>query len=409
MLLCGIDDITPGTLLGASVIHPTRVDLELLRPNVVLDATLLRRLKAMGVMQLWIHHDATADLDHAAAVNLNAANTQVFHAVRDSFNSLSPRTFFSGNFQTYRQVVMDLIVEIVSSRSYAGLTARMLTDDQQLFAHSANVAYLSLVVGLQLENYVIAQRGSRDINDARDMTNLGLGAMMHDLGKIPMPVAMQKRHAITGDTGDAEADQTYRHHALDGFNMLSGIGAPATMINTILHHHQRFDGQGWPDMSEVTGGRKSGRLEGEKIHIFSRIVAATNALDNLTRDADGKPRPLVAAICDLASPRFDGWFDPVVRDAIVRCIAPFPVGSHVTLSDGTQAVVAAPNLSHPCRPMVRPLAATAEVADAIDLTNHPDLSVTHWTGIDVTQWQYEPASVEPAKEKVTGLAKAGPG
>lgn len=405
MLLCCIDDVTPGTLLGASVIHPTRADLELLRPNVVLDATLLRRLKKMGVGQVWIHHDATADLDLAALTNLNSANMNVFHAVRDSFNSLSPRTFFSGNFQTYRNVVMNLIVEIISSRSLSGVVARMLNDDQQLFAHSANVAYLSLLVGLQLEPYVVAQRGSRDIRDARDMTNLGMGAMMHDLGKIAWPAAQQKRHSISGDTGDAQVDQAYRNHAIDGFNMLSGIGAPATMINTILHHHQRFDGGGWPDMSEVTSGRRTGKLQGHDIHIFSRIVAAANVLDNLTLDVKGRPRPLVAAIYDLAGPRFDGWFDPVVRDAIVRCISPFSVGSQVTLSDARQAVVIAPNVNHPCQPVVRPLVSEGDVVDTVDLVNHPELFITHWTGIEVSKWKYEPKPVEPSKEKAAGLAK----
>lgn len=407
MLLCGIEDVTPGTLLGASVLHPTRAGLELLRPGVALDATLIRRLRSMGVTQIWIHHDATADLDHATGKALTAASLNVFNAVRDSFNNMSPSTFFSGNFQTYRQVVMELIVALISGKGYAGLTSQLLADDQQLFAHSANVAYLSLVIGLEIEPYVVQERGSRDINEARDMTNLGLGAMMHDIGKIALPAALQNHHAILGDTGAAETDKQYMDHAIAGFQTLSGIGAPATMINTILHHHQRFDGKGWPDMTRLSMGRKSGTLMGKNIHIFSRIVAVANALDNLTRDKDGGKRPLVAAIHDLASDRFEGWFDPTVRNAAIRCIAPFPMGSHVTLSSGVHGVVAGPNLNHPCRPLVRPLVTGDDVPPAIDLAATPDLTITHWTGIDVRQWSYEPKPVDPPREKTAHLAAAG--
>ncbi len=394
MLLCGIEDLTPGTMVGASVIHPSRVDLELLRPGVTLDGKMIARLRDMGVMQIWIHHDATADLDHATGVNLSIANRQVFQAVRDSFNSLSPRTFFSGNFQTYRQVVMDLIVELISGKSLAGMISQLLTDDQELFAHSANVAYLSLIAGLQLETYVVHERGSRDVAEARDMTTLGLGAMMHDIGKVALRPELQKRHAIHIDRVDGESQKLYQDHAMAGFQMLSGIGAPATMINTILHHHQRFDGSGWPDMSKVSLGRKTGPLKGHDIHVFSRIVAAANTLDNLTRDEKGHRRPLVAAICDLASPRFDGWFDPVVRDCLVRSIAPFPIGSHVILSSGLRAVVAAPNMALPCRPLVRPLGPNDAVAQAIDLAVQKEITITRWLGMDVTPWYYEPLAVE---------------
>ena len=50
---------------------------------------------------------------------------------------------------------------------------------------------------------------------------------------------------------------------------------------------------------------------------------------------DGKPRPTVYALADLLSPRFDGWFDPVVMSYLLRLVPPFMIGSVVQLSDGT--------------------------------------------------------------------------
>ncbi|MCP4248964.1 MAG: hypothetical protein GY778_18125 [bacterium] len=52
----------------------------------------------------------------------------------------------------------------------------------KLFAHYANVAYLSLVIGMRINDYIVAQRRHVSQADAADLTKLGIGAMLHDLG-----------------------------------------------------------------------------------------------------------------------------------------------------------------------------------------------------------------------------------
>ena len=66
MLLCGIDDVTPGTVLGALVSDPMNPAHDLLRPGVVLDKALLTSLRKRGVIQLWVEDNLTRV---AAAVN----------------------------------------------------------------------------------------------------------------------------------------------------------------------------------------------------------------------------------------------------------------------------------------------------------------------------------------------------
>src|SRR5262249_37883776 len=143
----------------------------------------------------------------------------------------------------------------------------------------------------------------------------------------------------------------YDRHTLDGYKMLRLSRGAASVTQAALNHHQRFDGSGWPDMAVATQNRRSGTQSGRQIHIFTRIVAAANVLDNLMRSATGDRLPPAAALHAFASSRFDGWFDPVVRRAALRRIPPFAVGSQVKLSDGRKAVVIAPSMENPCRPM----------------------------------------------------------
>lgn len=118
-------------------------------------------------------------------------------------------------------------------------------------------------------------------------------------------------------------------------------------------------------------------------------------LDNLLSGADASRRPPVIALHEFASRRFDGWFDPVVKRAVLKRIPPFGVGTHVTLSDGRQAVVTAPNLKEPCRPAVRPLDGSPLTPDARSLPADrkqwlpPHLHIVECAGIDVEPWLYE--------------------
>ena len=63
MLLCNVTSLEPGMEVGGSVPHPRRTATELLRPGVTLDTRMINYLRRAGVSEVWVRHDATADLD----------------------------------------------------------------------------------------------------------------------------------------------------------------------------------------------------------------------------------------------------------------------------------------------------------------------------------------------------------
>ncbi len=355
MLLCNVNTLEPGMEVGGSIPHPRRTSTELLRPGVTLDSRMINYLRRLGVSEVWIRHDATADLDAAVASNLSSARLSVFNGLKKDFSRISVSSVSGAQLQTYRQSVTDLVFELISSGQYAHLSHQLLADPSQVFTHCANVAFLSLLVGLEMETYLVSQRPQLAPEHARDVVPLGLGAMLHDIGKVGTTQEARQHHEIHAPPDDPETLETYRQHVHTGRQLLDVSRFPATARHAVLNHHQRFDGTGWPDQAISTGGRQQGPQQSTDIHIFCRIISAANVLDNLLNDPTKQRYPTVAALRDFNSDRFEGWFDPVVRYLMIRRLPPFPIGSLVQLSNSRKAVIVSLNFRQPCRPVVRVL------------------------------------------------------
>lgn len=360
---------------------------DLLRPGVVLDAGMLATLKKRGVRTVWIEDDFTKDLDAAVAPKLAAARQEVYAQLKSGLAASAKGTLTTAAIKDQKRAVMGLVLEAIGSARYASLTDSLFSATGQA-GHGANVAYLALLTGLHLENYVVAEQTRLDRRMARDMSVLGLAGLLHDVGKASMSGEVAGEHEVhAAECG--ELSEGYLSHVAKGKRALESSGAPARVTHAVLNHHQRFDGSGWPDISKVSAGAKPGPLSGKRIHVFARIVAAANVLDNLMRDASGAKRPPVAALHAFASPRFDGWFDPVIRRAMLLRMPPFAIGTEVRLSDGRRAVVVEPCPEDPCRPAVRARVDEAGTPEPIALALRRDLKITHALGEEVGQFLYE--------------------
>lgn len=390
MLLCHIDDVAPGDRVSAPVLHPSRASTVLLAAGTAVDARILVRLKALGIEHLWTQHDATAELESVISPQLQASRRKLMDGMKGHFQQMAACTVTDVHVRSYRDGVMDLICELVSNKGLAGLTDRLIHAERDtLFTHAANVSYLALLAGLELETYIVQERRRLPAADARDVTTLGIGALLHDIGKTQLDGDLSRRHEIHRPE---TLPMDYYYHTLAGYDLLGTTRTPASAKQVVLCHHQRFDGKGWPEMDKVTGGRQTGVQEDRQIHIHARITAAANVLENLLRSAEGQRRPPAAALSDFAGERFDGWFDPAVRQAMLRKIPPYPTASHVRLSDGAHAAVVAPSLEMPCRPVVRLLEESKRMPDGtfpnIDLLARADIEIVECMGVDVRPWRY---------------------
>jgi HD-GYP domain-containing protein (c-di-GMP phosphodiesterase class II) len=133
-----------------------------------------------------------------------------------------------------------------------------------------------------------------------DLATLGLAAQLHDLGKIGIP----DRVLLKPGRLDQEEMDLMRSHPRRGHDILLSIpNAEVTALATVvLHHHERFDGMGYPS-----------RLRGEEIPPLSRIVAIVDSYDAMaTVRPYHKPRTH-AEIMQVLFEEHGGKYDPYFR------------------------------------------------------------------------------------------------
>ncbi len=384
---------------AAPVQHPQQHSTRLIQMGVKLDQGIIDRMRDLEVGQAWVCHPLMDDLDDILMSKIPEQRRAIYDTVKQGFNDLQGRTITTDDYKHYCGVISSMISELLGRDGRAGdMAERLFEDGDELAGHCANVAYLSVNVSMHLESYIIRERTSAKPSTAKDLTSLGVGAMLHDLGKLQSDPEVKHQHEL-----GREHHEEYGEHAKLGFDMLRDKINP--VASTIaLHHHQRWNGQGWPDMTRITQGRCQGGFSGHKIHIFARIVAVANAFDNLTDPPGGPKRPGLYALHSLQTPEMASRFDPIVLDAFLRYLPPFPTGAQAVLSNGRLAAVSGLNPDQPCRPKIRYLDGDTDGKD-VDLTDHPELTIEESQGLAVGRWLYD----LPPKAEALDAAMAGVG
>lgn len=190
--------------------------------------------------------------------------------------------------------------------------ARLKRHDDYTYLHSVAVCALMIALGRQL------RLPDEQIREA------GIGGMLHDIGKAAMPLqVLNKPGALT----DAEF-RIMKAHPVRGYEMLQeGGGASAAALEIALHHHEKFDGTGYPHGQS-----------GEGIDLLSRMGAVCDVYDAISSN-----RPYKNAWSPAESIRrmaaWKGHFDPQVFNAFVKSIGIYPVGALVRLQSDLLAVV----------------------------------------------------------------------
>ncbi|MCA9283217.1 MAG: HD domain-containing protein [Phycisphaeraceae bacterium] len=408
MLRVTLNQAKPGMVLATPVHHPERPDTVLLNQGFVLDQPALDRLGALNHPSLWIEYP---ELDFIAPyINHEIANARgnVTRLLKESFAHLNEEVAAELDYSPYRATVDALIHSLLDNPRAALSIQDLCETDDRLARHSSAVCFLSVLMGLKLGGYLIKERHRLPAHRAKDVVNLGVAAMLHDIGMRFMTPDGRKRWYETYNTDDHE----WRSHTKLGFRALRGKVAPSATA-AILHHHQNYDGSGFPAV-HIHRDHETRPLRGDEIHIFARIISVADLYERFRYPPGAsKPAPRVAALHKLQQEPYWNWIDPVVFNGLLQVVPPYAPGTIVTLSDGKRAAVARWLPEAPCRPRVllleeHDMSRTRVWARKdqffIDLRDRPDLHIAEVDGCDVSAFNFDPppsySTHEPGWHKV---------
>ena len=157
--------------------------------------------------------------------------------------------------------------------------------------HTQRVTELALAIGRQM-----------GLNE-KDLANLRHGALLHDIGKMNIPVQILRK---TGTLDEKEAAMIQRHPVY-AYEMLGDIPFLKPAVDVALYHHENYDGKGYP----------SG-LKGENIPLLARIFTVADNWDALSTDRTyrlGWPKSQIKAYILAEAGR---RFDPMVVEALTH-------------------------------------------------------------------------------------------
>jgi putative nucleotidyltransferase with HDIG domain len=171
------------------------------------------------------------------------------------------------------------------------LTSAVDAKDAYTCGHSERVALVS--------RHIAQQFGLSD----KDVEQVYMAGLLHDVGKIGVPEAvLQKPGRLTPE----EFEQVKRHPAI-GAKILQDVKQIQGIIPGVLHHHERYDGKGYPD-----------RLAGERIPLMGRIICLADCFDAMTSSRTyRKGLPIEVAMAEIR--RCAGThFDPRLAEVFLR-------------------------------------------------------------------------------------------
>jgi hypothetical protein len=373
-LIIGIDEARAGMTLAAPVADPEDPLRDLLNRGYCLEDAVISRLRELGVASLYVDYPGLDDLDRHLLPQLSPVRSTMYRQICDTMRRVEDRTAPGVSFPDYYATTYEMVTTLLSQGAHPVYMEKIGGLGADAVSHATTVAHVALMLGLRLEKYLIQQRARLDYQHAREVVNLGVAGMLHDIGKMKLPAEVRERCELdAGDHGlpadeDPDARELWESHARLGYEMLRG-GVECTAATAVLHHHQHYDGTGFPIVRPRSSAAAAAAtttttktpaepiepapLKGRDIHVFARILYVADLYANLARPPRSNKRRGNLEVLHLMRTQYAKWMDPVVFAALQSVAPPFLPGSKVVLGDRSMAAVVSVRSADPYVPVVR--------------------------------------------------------
>ncbi|MDR3589680.1 MAG: HD-GYP domain-containing protein [Negativicutes bacterium] len=322
----------------------------LLNAGLDLKERYIERLRELDITYIYIEDDLTADIDVPDVVS-EKSRLEAITATKTIMEDLKVGKKVDAS--RAKKIVNSLVDELCRNSGVLVNFTDMRTRSDYLFGHSVNVCILAVMTGISL-----------DYDELR-LRDLGVGAMLHDVGKTELPPELlnKKGRLTASEIVDA------RSHCELGFEILRQNPDISLMsAHCAYQHHERYDGSGYPR-----------NLKSRDIHEFAQIVALADVYDALTTDATYRQAVPVYEALAIISKAAGTYFESGLVDHFTANIAIYPIGSVVRLNTNEIGVVVDISKEFKNKPVVRIIMDAEQQRSnklvEIDLSKNPRLYI----------------------------------
>lgn len=252
-----------------------------------------------------------------------------------------------------RDIVSGMVQSVIRNPDALVWFTHLRKSDEYTAIHSLRVCILALTFGRHLGL------------EPAELNMLGIGALLHDIGKLKVPAEVLNKPArLTGPEYEI-----MKRHVPEGVKILEVTkGVPPAAIEVASNHHEHYSGSGY-----IQGVR------GDRIGLFGLIGAIVDAYDAITSDRvyqkGVSPHEALKKLYDGRGTQFHGG----LVEQFIQCMGVYPIGSVVEMHSGAIGVVVTVNRARRLRP---------RIALILDADKHPCKSVRILDLLDETAEGY---------------------
>ncbi|WP_053218758.1 HD-GYP domain-containing protein [Virgibacillus senegalensis] len=365
MKIAATKTIEPGTTLAKAVYNENGQIL--IQKDVRLTKRMLDRLLKFNITYVHIKDSLTDDIDISAPIP-EKLRMEAYQTIKHTFlefqtQGIEKKSFvFEKTGGEMTDMVGSLLDEIQKADQVVSILSDVFLTDNYVFSHSLNVTIYSLALATELGM-------SRS-----KLEEIGIGAMLHDVGKMFIPHEILQKKGKLSDT----EFEIIKGHTEIGFEFLrSNHNIPLLAAHCAFQHHERLNGSGYPR-----------GLTEKDIHPYAKLIGIADVFDAVTSNRVYRDAMLPHEGLEVLYAGAGDLFDREMVEAFRRTIAVYPTGLMVELSDGRAGIVARQNQQLSERPVVRILEERGEAVVEpyeVDLAEQLNLMVTSCFAADLAK------------------------
>ena len=313
--------------------YTTKSEAILLKKGTILTKENIDNLIKFAVLGAYIEDGRTNEiLDYKFRMESVLAIRGIFEVCENTHQILDENTI-----KQIEKVSEKLVSNINKNKGITIGISDLQTYDENTYLHSLSVAVISIAIGTELKlNW-------------EQLCNLGVCAILHDIGKVEIPIELISKPAkLTNE----EYDVVKTHASLGANYIIENKEMHNDIYLGVISHHEKFDGTGYPN-----------GLEEETIPLFGRIITVADVYDALTANRPYRQPIKPSEAIEYIMGGVGTSFDYNIVKAFLNKIEPYPIGAHVILSDGRRGKIIKGNHSYPLRPILKIIGGKEEILD----------------------------------------------